>query len=83
MEGFKFRRQQPIGDYVVDFVCFAKHIVVEADGGQHSLQNDIKRDEWLKKQGFKVLGFWNNDILKNVSGVLKIIRKNCMESPSP
>ena len=57
LEGFKFRRQQPIGSYIVDFVCFEKKIVIEADGGQHSesreREKDKKRDEWLRGQGFK------------------------------
>ncbi len=52
--GYKFRRQQPLGDYIVDFVCFEKRLVVEVDGGQHSeqIEHDFKRDEWLKAQGF-------------------------------
>ena len=73
LEGMKFRRQQPIGRYVVDFVCFEKKIIIEVDGGQHSVETekDKERDEWFKSQGFKVLRFWNNEVLANTQGVLE------------
>jgi very-short-patch-repair endonuclease len=79
LEGLKFRRQEPIGDYIVDFVCFDRSLIVEVDGGQH-LQEKAKDDErtrWLEGQGFKVLRFWNNDVMKNIEGVLRVIRDNC------
>ena len=80
-EGLKFRRQQPIGNYIVDFVCFSKKIVIELDGGQHDIkrikQKDKKRDTWLQKQGFKVLRFWNNEIFENLDGVLEVIWRKC------
>jgi very-short-patch-repair endonuclease len=62
MQGFKFRRQEPIGNYIVDFICQEKQLVIEVDGGQHSTKNirDNERDKWLKGQGYKVLRFWNN-----------------------
>ncbi|MBC8556097.1 MAG: endonuclease domain-containing protein [Candidatus Brocadiales bacterium] len=82
LEGLKFRRQQPIGNYIVDFVCFEKRVLIELDGGQHSLdvemQKDLIRDKWLEDQGYKVLRFWNNDVLKNINGVLKVIRDACL-----
>jgi len=83
LEGLKFRRQQPIGKYIVDFVCFEKKIIVEVDGGQHSaeIEKDKERDEWLHKQGFKVLRFWNNEVLINIQGVLEMIRSNCLSHP--
>ena len=83
LEGLKFRRQQLIGNYIIDFVCFEKKIVIEVDGGQHSIEKekDNIRDEWLKGQGFKVLRFWNNEVLMNIEGVLEVIRKGCL-SPS-
>lgn len=83
MEGLKFRRQQPIDNYIVDFICFEKRIIIEADGGQHAEQKerDIERDTYLQKQGFKVLRFWNNEVLQNIEGVLETIRKECL-SPS-
>jgi len=88
LQGFKFKRQQPIGAYIVDFVCFETRCIVEADGGHHAEQidYDTRRDDWLKSQGFTVLRFWNNDILANTEGVLETILSACLEyvdSPSP
>jgi len=83
MEGLKFRRQQPIDSYIVDFVCFEKRIIIEVDGGQHAVEKnkDQERDSYLRQFGFKVLRFWNNDVLQNTSGVLEIIRRNCLSPP--
>ena len=74
-EGHKFGRQQPIGKYIVDFVCFEKRLVVEVDGGQHSKQidYDLKRSAWLEKQGFRVLRFWDNQVLKEIEGIKEMI----------
>ena len=78
----KFRRQQPIGRYIVDFVCFEKKVVIEIDGGEHlESKSDGMRDEWFKAQGYKILRFWNNDVLKNTNGVLQVILEEV--SPSP
>ena len=68
----KFKRQQPIGPYIADFVCFDKRVIIELDGGQHDEQKeaDEKRSVWLAEQGFKVVRFWNNDVLTNLEGVL-------------
>jgi very-short-patch-repair endonuclease len=79
--GAKFRRQSPIGKYIVDFVCFERKLIIEVDGSQH-LENkdDRDRDKWFENNGFKVLRFWNNDVMKNVDGVLEMIRR---ELPSP
>jgi 2-methylaconitate isomerase len=72
--GQKFRRQQPIGDYVVDFVHFGANLVVEADGGQQADDTgDASRDTWLREKGFRVLRFWNHDILRNTPAVLERI----------
>ena len=72
--GYKFKRQVPMGRYVVDFVCFDRKVVIEADGGQHADNlADRSRDERLQSQGFRVLRFWNNDVLKNTRGVMEII----------
>lgn len=72
--GAKFRRQQPLGPYIVDFVCLAARLVVEADGGQHAgCASDAVRDAWLASQGFRVLRFWNNEVLRNAEGVLLTI----------
>ena len=85
LEGVKFRRQEPIGNYIVDFVAFEKRLVIEIDGGQHAEEDekerDIRRDEWLRSQGFRVLRFWNNEVLQNLAGVLETIRANCLRHP--
>jgi very-short-patch-repair endonuclease len=78
----KFRRQQPIGNYVADFVCFEKKLVIEIDGGEHFERNRDKiRDKWFQEQGYKVLRFWNNDVLRNTDGVIQVIIKEI--SPAP
>ena len=81
LEGIKFRRQQPIDNYIVDFVSFEKKIIIELDGGQHADQKakDQTRDQRLEEDGFTVLRFWNNDVLENFDAVLEIIRRNCQE----
>ena len=83
LEGFKFRRQHPIGKYIVDFINLERKIIIEFDGGQH-LENkkDKLRDRWLKEQGYEVLRFWDNEVLTNIEGVLELIREK-LSSPSP
>ena len=83
LEGFKFRRQHPIGKYIVDFINLERKIVIEVDGGQH-LENkkDKLRDKWLEEQGYEVLRFWDNKVLTNIEGVLEVIREKLL-SPSP
>ena len=75
--GLKFKRQVPIGDYVVDFVCEIHNLIIELDGGQHSeplnIEYDNQRTEFLKKKRYKVLRFWNNEIDNNLEGVCEII----------
>ncbi len=74
LNGEKFRRQQPLGPYIVDFVHFSARLIVEADGGQHNdSRRDTQRDAWLEQQGFTILRFWNNDILNNTDAVLAVI----------
>jgi len=82
---FKFRRQVPIGPYIADFVCFEHRLVVELDGGQHAdaLEQDAGRDAWLGDQGFRVLRFWNNEVLDNLDGVLTKILEELSPSPQP
>jgi len=84
LDGRKFRRQQPIGPYIVDFVHFGARLIVEADGGQH-LQSvhDLQRDAWLRSQGFNILRFWNDDILLRSDAVLEMIWQALRASPSP
>ena len=74
LSGFKFRRQVPVGPYIVDFLCVGAKLIVEADGSQHaeSLRDNI-RDAYLASQGWKVLRFWNNEALQNREGVLETI----------
>ena len=81
--GFKFRRQQPLGNYIADFVCFEGRLIVEIDGGQHADQKDYdkKRDAWLRDQDFIVLRFWNSDVLENMDGVLHLIREKLTSAP--
>ncbi len=74
LAAFKFRRQHPIGRFVVDFACTRHHLVIEADGGQHAdREADAERTKWLEGQGWRILRFWNNDILANTEGVLETI----------
>ncbi len=83
INGHKFRRQRPIGPYIVDFVCLEKQVVIEVDGGQHSDNKayDATRDHWLKSQGYRVLRFWNNEVLTNIEGVMEIIQCAVNEPP--
>jgi very-short-patch-repair endonuclease len=86
-KGLKFRRQQSIGKYIVDFVCLEKKIIIELDGGQHAMlsekQKDIERDKWFEAQGYRVLRFWDDEVLMNTRGMLEVIRTHCFQSPSP
>ncbi|HEY4163041.1 MAG TPA: DUF559 domain-containing protein [Dongiaceae bacterium] len=70
--GHKFRKQVPIGPYVADFCCLMQKLVIEVDGGQHAMRAsaDTQRTRRLEEQGFRVLRFWNNDVLSNMPGVL-------------
>ena len=83
LQGSRFRSQFPLGAYVADFVCFEQRLIVEVDGGQHAESSrDFERDAWLKSQGFRVLRFWNNDVLGNIEGVMHVI-KQALSSPPP
>ena len=75
IEGYKFRRQQPIGIYIVDFACMEEKLIVELDGGQHSerINCDSRLTAWLRSQGYRVLRFWNNEVLENIEVVLDVI----------
>jgi very-short-patch-repair endonuclease len=85
-EGTRFRRQHPIGPYIVDFVCLEKKLVFEADGGRHNepdmLKQDTMRTAWLEREGYHVLRFWNNDVLLNMDGVMIKIRE-ALDNQSP
>jgi very-short-patch-repair endonuclease len=81
---FKFRRQHPIGAYIVDFVCLEKRLVIEVDGGQHAEQSlyDSKRSADLEIAGYRVLRFWDNDVLTQTDSVMQVIYRE-LGCPSP
>jgi very-short-patch-repair endonuclease len=82
--GMKFVRQEPIGPYIVDFVCREQRLIIEVDGGQHAeSERDLVRDQWLREHKYRVLRFWNNDVIQNTDGVLEAIAEVLGTSPSP
>ena len=84
LEGWKFRRQHEVGPFIVDFVCSDSGLVVELDGGQHGEQMayDESRTQKLQEMGYRVLRFWNNDVLTNTDSVLEAILE-ALASPGP
>ncbi len=84
LAGFKFRRQHPIGPYVVDFACLAQRLVIELDGGQHADDpGDPLREAFLRREGYRVLRFWNNEALSNTAAVCESILQAMSTEPSP
>ncbi len=85
LQGFKFKRQVPLGIYFTDLVCFEAKLIVELDGAQHNENaRDTIRDKALREMGFNVLRFWNNDVLQNLDGVkLAIVEALSIASPHP
>ena len=83
--GFKFKRQQAINPYIVDFCCLRGRLVIELDGGHHQDQQsyDEARTKYLNEQGFRVLRFWNNEVLQNIDQVLEVIHRSLQPSPQP
>ncbi|MDZ7804433.1 endonuclease domain-containing protein [Thiohalophilus sp.] len=83
LDGYKFRRQVVIEPYIVDFACFEAKLIIELDGGQHQLEEekDRERDEFLKRCGYIVLRFWNNDVINNIEGVIETIRFHLITPP--
>ncbi len=75
VEGLKFRRQHPLGRFIVDFVCIEAALVIEVDGGQHGERQaqDAARTAWLNRQGYRVLRFWNNEVLNDIDAVRQAI----------
>jgi len=77
-EGIKFKRQQPIGEYIVDFISFEKMLVIEIDGGQHNedkwILHDTERKLYLEGLGYTVLRFWNNEVIDNIEGVFEKLK---------
>ena len=90
MVGLKFRRQHPVGKFILDFACIELKLAIEVDGGQHGelLTTDRTRTEWLEQQGWKILRFWNNEVLQNTEDVLEQIHRTItvslnINTPSP
>ena len=77
----KFRRQQTIAHYVVDFICFEEHLIIELDGGQHATEPPA-RQRYLEKAGYRVVRFWNNEVFDNLDGVLQRI-VDVLNAPTP
>jgi very-short-patch-repair endonuclease len=86
-QGYKFKRQKPIGPFIVDFICLQRRLVIEVDGGQHAQRAavDRRRDAFLAANGYRVLRFWNNQVLQELPAVLERIREflASAEAPSP
>ena len=83
LNGHRFRRQHPIGQYIADFACIEQKIIVELDGGQHQeqLAYDERRTDFLRLHGWQVLRFWNNDVMNNLDGVLSTIAASLTGAP--
>jgi very-short-patch-repair endonuclease len=80
-----FRRQVRLGHYIVDFACHSLGIIIEVDGGQHGVHaaQDARRTTFLEAEGYRVLRFWNNEVLTNIDGVLEVIQNAVVAAPTP
>ena len=83
LDGLKFSRQIPVGPFICDFVCRERMLVVELDGGQHSPGSDGPRTKFLERTGYRVIRFWNNELIENPDGVLQTIRSAANACPPP
>ena len=86
MSGYRFRRQMPVGSYIADFVCLRARLIVEIDGGQHAefLLDDLERTRDLAHRGFRVIRFWNNEVLQRTEAVLESILEALIQAcPHP
>jgi very-short-patch-repair endonuclease len=83
--GVRFNRQVPMGPYICDFVARTPRLIVELDGGQHAIaaDYDANRTAFLQQRGYRVMRFWNNDVLENLDGVLRVIEEALKDKPSP
>jgi len=86
LAGYKFRRQKPIGYYVVDFICVERKLIIEIDGGQHKTlegkKYDRRRSQFLQKQGYNVIRFWDNEVKQEMDEVLRVVNQ-ALTLPSP
>ena len=83
LENVKFRRQHPLGRYVLDFFAEDHRLVVELDGGQHTAEGDAERTAWLVAHGCRVMRFWNHEVMKQLDDVLEMIRQAVLETMPP
>jgi very-short-patch-repair endonuclease len=83
ISGVRFNRQVPVGPFICDFVARSIHLVIEVDGGQHNDGGDAARTRYIEAQGFRVIRFWNNDVLGNLDGVIEEIARVIADMPSP
>lgn len=83
LEGVRFRRQHPIGEFVADFVALDRRLIIELDGGHHNedtrAEADGWRQEWLENEGYRVIRFWDNEVITNMEGVFKRIQESLNE----
>ena len=84
-DGFKFRRQHPFADYILDFACLERMLVVGFDGGQHGerFEQDSRRTRLLESAGFVVLRFWNNEVFEQITGVVEVIQRQLVARAKP
>ena len=87
LNGLSFRRQVPVGSFIVDFVCHERRLIIELDGGQHASDREARHDQmrqaWLNTKGYRVLRFWNSDVLRHRESVLETIIGTIMQSVPP
>lgn len=83
VSGIRFNRQVPVGPFICDFVARSIGLVIEVDGGQHDDAVDAERTRYIQAQGFRVIRFWNNDVLSNLDGVIEDIMRVVADMPSP
>ncbi len=83
VSGIRFNRQVPVGPFICDFVARSIGLVIEVDGGQHEDAVDAERTRYIEPQGFRVIRFWNNDVLGNLDGVIEDIMRVVADMPSP
>lgn len=85
--GVKFRRQYPIGPYIVDFISLENQLIIELDGGQHNTEEGKRKDKeriiWLEKNGYRILRFWNNELISDLDAVLSIVQESLTPHHNP